>query len=89
MKHLNIKIYGFVQGVSFRYFIEQKAQELEIKGFVRNESDGSVYIEAEGSEEMLKKFVEICKEGPAFAKVKKTEISESMLKDFINFEVEA
>jgi len=31
MKHLNIKIYGFVQGVSFRYFVEQKANELGSK----------------------------------------------------------
>jgi len=89
MKHLNIKIYGFVQGVSFRYFVEQKANELGIKGFVRNEPDGTVYIEAESTEGALRKFVELCKKGPMFAKVEETEISEGNSKSFASFEVMA
>ena len=87
MKHLNIKIHGFVQGVNFRFFVEQKALELGIKGFVRNEPDGTVYIEAEAPEEVLNKFVEFCKRGPAFARIEKTEISGGKIENFNNFEI--
>ncbi|PCH94832.1 MAG: acylphosphatase [Bacteroidetes bacterium] len=58
MKHLNIRVEGTVQGVWFRDSTRKKANELEIKGFARNEPDGSVYIEAEGTEENLVKLVE-------------------------------
>ncbi len=72
-KHLNIKVSGQVQGVFFRDSARQKAEELGIKGFTRNESDDSVYIEAEGEEKNLKKFLNWCRQGPAFAQVKKVE----------------
>jgi len=47
-KHVNITVKGRVQGVGFRYSAMEAAEELGIKGFVRNMPDGSVYIEAEG-----------------------------------------
>lgn len=71
MKHLNIKIYGRVQGVFFRANAKKKAKELGITGFARNEPDGTVYIEAEGEEENLEKFLEWCHRGPPFAHVEK------------------
>jgi acylphosphatase len=49
-KHFNIRISGRVQGVFFRASTKAKAEELGISGFVQNEPDGSVYIEAEGEE---------------------------------------
>lgn len=60
-KHLEIKVYGKVQGVSFRNFASQKAHELAILGFVRNEMNGTVYIEAEGEEENLRRFLDWCR----------------------------
>lgn len=72
-KHLNIRVFGQVQGVFFRHSARQKAEELGIKGFAKNEPDDSVYIEAEGEEENLKKFLDWCYQGPAFAQVKKVE----------------
>ena len=56
-KHTNLKIYGRVQGVFFRYTAKEKADEFAVTGFARNEEDGSVYIEAEGEEENLDKFI--------------------------------
>ena len=53
MMHWNIKLFGKVQGVFFRKFIQKKAFELNVKGFVRNDQDGSVYIEAEAEKEKL------------------------------------
>ncbi|MFK0003459.1 acylphosphatase [Paenarthrobacter sp. NPDC090522] len=45
---LTARISGVVQGVGFRYWTARKADELMLKGTVRNRSDGSVEIVAEG-----------------------------------------
>lgn len=87
MKHLNIKIFGKVQGVGFRFNTKKRANDLDLNGFVSNESDGSVYIEVEGDEESLEKFTEWCNQGPTFAKVKRIEKEEGEIKDFKEFKV--
>lgn len=81
------KIYvaGRVQGVGFRWQAAAEAAKSGIKGFVKNLSDGSVYIEAEGTVEQLDSYIEWCKNGPRFANVEsvKTEIlSPAGHKDF-------
>jgi acylphosphatase len=60
--HLIVK--GRVQGVWFRESTRITAEELMIKGWVKNRSDGTVEITAEGMEHNIKKFVEWCHEGP-------------------------
>ena len=82
MRHLNIRVFGRVQGVFFRTSAKERADDLGIKGFVRNESDDTVYIEAEGEEENLQKFLEWCKKGPEGAAVEKIETAEGELKNF-------
>jgi len=64
-----IHVTGQVQGVGFRWSAAKEARTLDIKGFVRNLSDGSVYIEAEGTLMQLTTFVEWCKRGPTFGYV--------------------
>ena len=86
-KHHRIRIYGKVQGVFFRASARQEAERLGIKGFARNERDGSVYIEAEGDDERLKSFLEWCNQGPSRAKVERIETEEGALKNFSKFEV--
>jgi len=71
-----IQIFGRVQGVGFRYYTQKKAEELDIKGYVRNRPDGSVYIEAEGETGALDSFIDWCTEGPAWAHVHKVEKQE-------------
>ncbi|HEX4103954.1 MAG TPA: acylphosphatase [Candidatus Paceibacterota bacterium] len=73
LKHLNIKVSGRVQRVGFRYGAKKHAQKLGLVGFARNEADESVYIEAEGDEEALKKFSDWCHRGPWLAKVERVE----------------
>lgn len=86
MKHLNIKIFGRVQGVFFRANAKKKADELQITGFARNETDGSVYVEAEGEKENLEKFLEWCHHGPPSARIDKVESkSTTKIKKFKNF----
>ena len=86
VKHFNIKILGQVHNVGFRFGAAEAAKEFMIFGFVRNEPDGSVYIEAEGEEENLQKFLKWCKKGPSWAKVEKTAVSEGEIKNYIDFE---
>ena len=84
-KHLNIKVSGQVQGVFFRISAKEQADKLNITGFAKNEEDGSVYIEAEGSLENINKFLDWCHKGPPLAKIEKVEITESKLKNFSDF----
>ena len=87
MKHFSIHISGKVQGVFFRASAKEKADELKITGTARNNSDGSVSIEAEGEEQNLMHFAEWCKEGPPFSRVERCEIQEHELKYFKNFAI--
>lgn len=74
LKHLNIHVSGVVQGVSFRAYTKDKAESFGLTGFVCNEPDDSVYIEAEGTEDDLAHFVRCCHEGPGLAQVERVEV---------------
>ncbi len=86
LKHLNIKISGQVQGVFFRTSAKKEAENLNISGFVRNELNGTVYIEAEGEKNNLDKFLRWCKNGPEAAQVKNIEFTEGPVKNFKTFD---
>jgi len=49
---------GFVQGVGFRYTALYAAQSLGLSGFVRNEDDGSVTVQVQGEEAVIRKFLD-------------------------------
>ena len=87
IKHFNIKISGLVQGVFFRDFASNEAKKLRLSGFVRNEPDGSVYIETEGEEDDLQKFILLCKSGPVNASVDNVEIIEAPVKNLKSFAI--
>jgi acylphosphatase len=87
MKHIKVSISGKVQGVFFRASTKAKADELGVKGFVRNEPDNRVYIEAEASEDVLKLFVAWCHEGPRLAKVDQVEVTEGEYQGFMDFSI--
>jgi len=87
LKHVSIKISGKVQGVFFRASTKEKADALGIKGFVRNEREGSVYVEAEADEEALKQFVAWCHRGPSRAEVTSVSVEEGNIQGFTTFEV--
>lgn len=65
MKKVSIRVTGFVQGVGFRYSTKLVADQIGVHGIVRNESDGSVYIEANGEEEKIDKFIEKIRNSPS------------------------
>lgn len=87
MKHIDIKIKGKVQGVFFRASTKAVADQMGIKGLVKNEKDGSVYIEAEGDETTLEMFLGWCNEGPDKSIVENVTIEYGEVKNYRNFEV--
>lgn len=83
--HITIRVYGKVQGVYFRKYTKEKADELGVKGTVRNLPDGSVFIEAAGTVEQLHLFSEWCRQGPPRARVERLEIKEAGGGDYTAF----
>jgi acylphosphatase len=62
-------VQGYVQGVGFRYSALREARGLGLRGYVRNEADGSVAVYAEGDREALASFREWLEQGPCGARV--------------------
>ena len=87
MKHLDIRISGKVQGVSFRACTQEKARELGITGVVSNQSDGNVFVQAEGEEGQLRELLVWLNEGPPAAEVKSVQAEEGELSDFTDFSI--
>jgi acylphosphatase len=69
MARLNIEVRGRVQGVGFRFFVQSQAQRFDLTGWVRNQWDGGLEIEAEGSRRDLLRFLEAIRRGPGTAHV--------------------
>lgn len=87
IRHQNIRVAGLVQGVSFRAHTQRQANAIGLTGFVRNESDGSVYIEAEGQDADLANFVRWCHEGPSMAQVTTVEVTNGPIVNFRDFRI--
>lgn len=73
LKRMTMTIHGRVQGVFFRESTKNKARELGVVGRVRNEPDGSVYVDAEGEEEKLRELLKWCRQGPSGARVNRVD----------------
>jgi acylphosphatase len=68
-ERLSAQITGRVQGVGFRNFTQMRARQLGVSGWVRNEDDGSVRVEAEGPRGALEDLLDAVREGPRTARV--------------------
>ena len=68
-RRLVAEVLGRVQGVGFRYFVRTAATRLGVKGWVRNDRDGSVRVEAEGPTLQLNQLLEALEHGPSLASV--------------------
>ena len=75
MAHLSATVYGRVQGVLFRYFVQNEARELGLKGYVRNLASGdAVEVQAEGERRQLNKLLGQLKVGPPGARVGRMQV---------------
>ena len=68
---------GRVQGVGFRWFVEREAYILKIAGWVRNNSDSTVEVFAQGTREQLAGLHSRLREGPSAARVDYVEVSDA------------
>ncbi|MBV6652451.1 MAG: acylphosphatase [Mameliella sp.] len=87
MQQVKLRIKGKVQGVYFRASTRDKAVQLGIKGWVKNEADGSVTAVGQGSVEVLEQWINWCHSGPEFAKVETVEQEKLPLSDFQQFNI--
>ncbi len=87
-KHYNITVRGLVQGVFFRASTQQQARSLNLTGFVRNEADGSVYLEVEGGEESIARLLQWIKDGgPPQGRVAGINVEEGEVIGFTGFTI--
>ena len=70
-------IRGRVQGVGFRWFVEREAHILAIAGWVRNNSDGSVEVLAQGTRDQLAGLHSRLRAGPRAARVDEVEVADA------------
>jgi acylphosphatase len=76
LAHLIVRVRGVVQGVGFRYFVQRRARELALAGYVRNLPDGkTVLLEAEGPRRGLELLLEAVRHGPRGARVEEGEVA--------------
>lgn len=92
MKAVNAKITvkGTVQGVGYRWFADRAARKQDLKGFVENLPDGSVYLEVEGKREWIELFIKELRKGPNLSVVEAVEVEWGEAHHlFINFRIKA
>ena len=75
MASLQATVHGRVQGVFFRAFVEERAEKLNLTGYVRNRPGGVVEVNVEGEKPSLEKLVGYLKTGPHGARVDDVKIS--------------
>ena len=85
--HWEISVIGKVQGVWFRKSTQLEARKLALIGFVKNEKDGSVYLEVEGEEAAVSEFVAWCTHGPELADVQSLKMIKGELLEFNSFDI--
>lgn len=71
-----LQMFGRVQGVGFRFYMERKARELNVTGWVRNRRDGSVEAMVQGAPEMVDAMIACARRGPPSAMVSDVRITE-------------
>ncbi|HEV3232030.1 MAG TPA: acylphosphatase [Candidatus Dormibacteraeota bacterium] len=72
---LRAVVHGWVQGVGYRDFVAREAGRLGLRGYVRNVSDGTVEVEAEGPRGDVERFLDLLRQGPPMAEVREVDHS--------------
>ena len=84
---VHVRISGRVQGVYYRAYTKSQANELGIKGWVRNIPGGGVEAILEGEREKVGELLGLMKAGPAGAMVSGLQISELKCKGYDDFKI--
>jgi acylphosphatase len=86
MKAVQARVTGRVQGVSFRWYTQERARGLGVTGWVRNEPDGSVVLHVEGEDDAVDALVTWCRTGPSMARVTDVAVREAAEEGTTSFE---
>jgi len=84
---VHVLIKGDVQMVNFRYYTKEKADEFGLKGWVKNNEDGSVEAVFEGDEKKIEEIIKFCKKGPNSARVDDVKITEEETENLQEFKI--
>jgi len=79
-----VTVRGLVQGVSFRYHTRQRAEQLSVKGWVRNLPNGDVQGCFEGDDKNVQALIDWCREGPNLAEVAEVIVETEVFNDEFN-----
>jgi acylphosphatase len=89
-RRLEATIHGRVQGVGFRWFVQRRAENLGLVGWVANDSAGSVRVVAEGPVQGIDNFEQDLRAGPPGAVVHRVDaIHSDPLGEFSHFQIRA
>lgn len=80
-----LKIHGRVQGVGFRFFCSMIARDLQIHGWVKNCSDGTVETLCEGYSDKIAQYIAKCKTGCDYSRVTKVDIEPREVEGLVRF----
>ncbi|MGQ0737592.1 MAG: acylphosphatase [Bacteroidota bacterium] len=87
LQTISIIVSGKVQGVFFRQSTREKATQLGVTGFIKNQPDKTVYILATGVKEQLDELVAWCRVGPPQAQVSNVLVQPEPLQAFARFSI--
>lgn len=85
MKTIHIIVTGRVQGVGFRYFTVRCANNLGLRGWVRNLPDGGVEAVIQGQDDSIEQMIELLQKGPGASIVTDLKIEEIEQEEFSGF----
>ena len=74
LKQVQLTVRGRVQGVFFRASAQREARRMGLTGWVKNRSDGSVEMLAEGEEDGLKDLIAWANRGPSASRVERVDV---------------
>lgn len=86
---MRIFVHGFVQGVSYRRWMQGEALERGLSGWVRNRTDGTVEAVVHGDARLVDDLVRACRHGPLMARVDKVHSEPAEYDGLESFRIEA
>ena len=89
MKTIRVRgiVNGKVQGVFYRASAKTMADDFDLTGWIKNNSDGSVEFECQGFEESIRKFLDWAESGPEWCRVSSFSREDLSLKEELGFEI--
>ena len=81
-------VHGRVQGVGFRYFVQNEARERGLAGYVKNRADGTVEVCASGQSKQLENLRDRLQQGPRWSRVDRIDEAEAPIDTREGFRIE-